>query len=34
MKWRRKEEQTPLPVEEPAQPDTGWATTSVPTGRC
>ncbi|WP_326615663.1 conjugal transfer protein [Streptomyces decoyicus] len=32
MKWRRKEEQTPLPVEEPAQPDTGWATTSMSTG--
>ncbi|MFG2894925.1 conjugal transfer protein [Streptomyces sp. NPDC048248] len=32
MKWRRKEEQTPLPVEESAQPDTGWATTSMSTG--
>lgn len=31
MKWRRKKEQTP-PVEESAQPDTGWATTSLSTG--
>ncbi|MEW1678483.1 conjugal transfer protein [Streptomyces noursei] len=31
MKWRRKEEQTP-PVGESAQPDTGWATTSMSTG--
>ncbi|WP_438490784.1 conjugal transfer protein [Streptomyces sp. S186] len=31
MKWRRKEEQAP-PVEESAQPDTGWATTSMSTG--
>ncbi|MGG2463780.1 conjugal transfer protein [Streptomyces sp. RGM 3693] len=31
MKWRRKEAQTP-PVEESAQPDTGWATTSLSTG--
>ncbi|MFI1436760.1 conjugal transfer protein [Streptomyces lydicus] len=31
MKWRRKEEQT-LPVEESAQPDTGWATTSMSSG--
>ncbi|MGA5564258.1 conjugal transfer protein [Streptomyces platensis] len=32
MKWRRKEEQTPPPVAEPAVPDTGWATTSMSTG--
>ncbi|TBO59453.1 conjugal transfer protein [Streptomyces kasugaensis] len=31
MKWRRREEQMP-PVEESAQPDTGWATTSMSTG--
>ncbi|MFE7302539.1 conjugal transfer protein [Streptomyces sp. NPDC057579] len=31
MKWRRKEKQTP-PVGESAQPDTGWATTSMSTG--
>ncbi|MGV4926551.1 conjugal transfer protein [Streptomyces sp. BHT-5-2] len=31
MKWPRKEEQAP-PVEQPAQLDTGWATTSLSTG--
>lgn len=31
MKWHRKEEQTP-PADEPAVPDTGWATTSMSTG--